>query len=155
MRDMEIDSIDNVFESLFIYEKIALFVKQIGAKRVIDIGCAFGHQSEVFLNEGIHYIGVDEHQIPFWNAQKFDYIVGNYPCPLPVSDGDITVSVFCLTWNCYLHEREKTLKEQCEALQRDFQHCLLYLEKDKVEYVSRYFRNTERIDNKLYYFSNR
>jgi hypothetical protein len=136
------------------YEQIASFCKERGIQRVVDIGCAYGHQSEVFLNEGIQYLGVDEDNGIFWNLDKFQYIVNRYPCELPIQKGDLGVSVLCLTWNCYLYEGEKTLKEQCEALQRDFEHCLLYMVPERVNFVHRYFKKVEEIGENLYYFSN-
>lgn len=153
---MEEDCIAHLFgcQGIDIYEQIASFCKERGIKRVVDIGCAYGHQSEVFLKEGIQYIGVNEHKVEFWNADKFQYIANHYPCELPTQKGDLGVSVLCLTWNCYLYEGEKTLKEQCEALQRDFEHCLLYMVPERVDFVLRYFKKVEKIDKKLYYFSN-
>jgi hypothetical protein len=154
---MEEDCIAHLFECRGIetYEKIAMFCKERGIKRIFDIGCAYGHQSEVFLKEGLEYIGVNDHTATFWNRDKFQYIVNRYPCELPTQKGDLGVSVLCLTWNCYLYEGKKTLTEQCEALQRDFEHCLLYIAPDKVEFVNRYFKKVKKIDEHLYYFSNK
>lgn len=143
------------YEGAKTYETIAAFAKEHNIQRVVDIGCAYGHQSETFLQEGIHYIGVSDHQAIFWNKDKFPYFVSAYPCELPVQSGDLAISVLCLTWNCYLYEGEKTLIEQCEALQRDFDHCLLYIQLDRLEFISRYFKKTKQVKGNLYYFSNK
>ncbi|WCK57343.1 hypothetical protein PP175_29575 (plasmid) [Aneurinibacillus sp. Ricciae_BoGa-3] len=158
---MEEDSICHLFEckGLETYEQIASFCKEHEIERVIDIGCAHGHQSEVFLQQGLDYVGVNEHRDNFWNGDKFQFICNHYPCKLPTKKGDLGVSVLCLTWNVYLYERKKTLTEQCEALQRDFEHCLLYMMPERVDFLSRYFKKVQKIDEGLgyglYYFSNK
>lgn len=73
-----------------------------------------------------------------------------------ISSGKVQLDfLLCLTWNCYLYEKEETLRQQCEALQRDFEHCLLYIANDKVDFVSRYFKKMQQVKQKLYYFSNK
>lgn len=153
---MEHDSICHVMdaEHLGIYEKVVEVAKQKGVKRVIDIGCAYGHQSEVFLNQGVTYVGVSDNQSRFWNRDVFDYVVDSYPCELPIRKGDMGVSVLCLTWNVYLDEGEKTLREQCEALQRDFRQCLIYVQENHVDFLKGYFKTSECIEGNLYYLSN-
>lgn len=158
---MEEDCISHLFEceGLQTYEKIANFAKSKGLNKVYDIGCACGHQSEVFLLSGLDYVGIEASPITnFWNADKFTYIKGYYPFEIKADSNDLAVSVLCLTWNCYLYEKEKTLQEQCEAqceaLQRDFKQCLLYMPKERVEFVSKYFKGYEQIDKNLYYFYN-
>lgn len=151
---MEDDSLCHVTEcdGISTYEQILHRAKQLGGKRVIDIGCAYGHQSEVFVDSGVDYVGVTNHDSPFFNRDRFDYIKGHYPCALPLQSGDIGVSVLCLTWNCYLTEGEKTLHEQCESLKRDFADCILYLPAHAVNVVSGYFSETTKLGQNLYHF---
>lgn len=138
------------------YEEIAKFCLKNNIKRVFDIGCAYAHQSEIFLQSDIDYIGVEATNIKnFWNKDKFTYINAHYPCGLPVEKGDLAVSVYCLTWNCYLFEREKTLREQCEALMKDFEHCLIHVQPENLEIVSEYFNHVHKVWDDLYYFSNK
>lgn len=153
--DMEIDCIDHFFEAggLKNYETIASFCKENNIDKVIDIGCAYAHQSECFLNSDIEYMGVNNHSHKYWNSGQFQYITGNYPCELPVKSKDLAVSVLCLTWNCYLYEGEKTLIEQCKALKRDFDHCLLYVTNNGKEMMSRYFPTVKEVRGGFYYFS--
>lgn len=141
-------------EGLKNYETIALFCEEHDIKRVVDIGCAYGHQSEVFLQTNIDYIGVNDTQLDFWNKEHFQYVTGAYPCELPLKKGDLGISVLCLTWNCYLYEKEKTLINQCEALQKDFEHCLIYVQPDHLKVISKYFKNIHHIKGNFYYFSN-
>ena len=131
--DMEIDCIDHFFEceSYKTYEYIAKHCKEFHIDRVIDIGCAYGHQSEIFLNSKINYIGVNDYNLEFWNYDKYDFIVKEYPFEFntkyfKVEHNDLPISVLCLTWNCYLYYGEETLKKQIEALTRDFKHCYAY-----------------------------
>lgn len=136
------------------YENILSFAKENNFKRVYDIGCAYGHQSEIFLNEKIEYIGVNEHNYEFWNADKFKYIVNYYPFKIETDKTDLAVSVSCLTWNCYLDDGEETLKKQCEQLQHDFKHCLLYMAKDKIDFVKKYYDNYKILNDNFVYFYN-
>lgn len=153
---MEEDCVTHFYEckGFETYEKILEFAKQNHFEKVYDVGCAYGHQSEIFLDSGVEYVGVNESEIDYWNKDRFKYISNHYPFEIQAGIKDLAVSVLCLTWNCYLYENEKTLQEQCEALQRDFRHCLLYMSKDKIDFVKKYFKNCEVIEGNLVYFSN-
>lgn len=154
-KDEESYCIDHFFEceTAKTYESILDVAKNKGYNRVFDIGCAYGHQSEVFFNSEIDYVGIDEYQVDFWNIDKYKYIKGKYPFKISTRDKDIAISVLCLTWNCYLYEKEKTLKDQLEQLSNDFQSAILYLAKDKVDFVKEYFPMAEKIDENLFYFA--
>ena len=134
------------------YKKILDVAKEKGANRVFDIGCAYGHQSEVFINSNIEYIGVNDFNCDFWNSDRYQYILGTYPFKLDTRENDIAVSVLCLTWNCYLIEKEKTLHEQLSQLSNDFNKIILHLAKDKIEYVLKYFPKYQHIKDNIYYF---
>lgn len=151
---MELDSLLHVMERLSIYEDILEHVKKIGGKRVIDIGCANGHQSEVFIDSEVKYSGLELFEVDFFNRDTCEYKVATYPCELNTSDGDVGVSVLCLTWNCFLWDGEKTLHQQCAALKRDFSDCILYTTSDKLPVITQYFAKVDRIGMNLYHFSN-
>lgn len=148
------EGLDNFFECETgkTYKTILDVAKEKGANRIFDIGCAYGHQSEVFINSNIDYVGINDSDEEFWNNDKYEYIVGKYPFKLNTNKNDIAVSVLCLTWNCYLIEGEKTLYEQLEQLSNDFDKIILYLPKDKIEYVLKYFPKYEHITDNIYYF---
>jgi hypothetical protein len=154
---MEMDSIDHFGAGGFeVYSSISSFCKENSIERVVDIGCAHGHQSEIFLQEEIDYVGIDQGSQTFWNAENFTFISNSYPCELPLKKGDLGVSVLCLTWNCYLFEGETTLRKQCEALERDFDHCLLYMQADRIDFVCNYFKKVIKLQcqyGNLIYFS--
>lgn len=152
---MEDDCIMHLFGcgGIETYETICNFVKENKFKKVYDIGCAYGHQSEIFLEKNVDYVGIEVSPIKnFWNADKFKYINRKYPFEINANENDVAVSVLCLTWNCYLFEGIKTLKEQCEALKRDFKHCILYMQNDRIEFVGEYFKNCKHIKDNIYYF---
>ncbi|WP_442637927.1 hypothetical protein [Rossellomorea marisflavi] len=137
------------------YERILSYVHMLGGKRVVDIGCAYGHQSEVFSGTGVDYMGVTNHEGDFFNQDIYTYMTGHYPCELPTQEGDIGVSVLCMGWNCYLDEGEKTLHEQAQSLSRDFLDCILYIPETSLEIMASYFDTYDKIGNSLYHFSNK
>lgn len=146
--------LDNFFECEVgnKYKKILNFCKDKGYKRVFDIGCAFGTQSEVFIDSGIEYVGINDHKLTFWNSDKYDYIVNRYPFKIKAEEGDIAVSTLCLTWTCYLREGNITLNEQLSQLSKDFNSAVLHIAKDKLDYVIKYFPIYECIGRGTYYF---
>lgn len=152
---IERDCLDHFFECETgkIYETIIKVCKEKGYNRVFDIGCAYGHQSECFLNTGVDYIGIDQYECNFWNSDLYEYKVNRYPYKIESTKNDIAISVLCLTWNCYLVEGEKTLREQLQRLKDDFGKAILYIANDKVDIVKEYMANCEKLDTTLYYFS--
>lgn len=153
---IEHDSLCSFFEcsGAIRYKTILRFAKENNFKRIYDIGCANGYQSEIFLNSNVEYIGIDEYKSDFWNKEEFKYIIDNYPFYIDTNEDDLAVSVLCLTWNCYLSEGELTLKKQCEQLKKDFKHCLLYICQEQIEFVSRYFENYKILNDNFVYFYN-
>lgn len=149
---MEEDCINHFFEceGFKTYEKIHSFAKEKGFKNIVDIGCAVGHQSEIFVDSEINYIGIDDDwRGEFWNSDRFSYLKMHYPAKIDVPDNSLGVSVLCLGWNCYLYEGDETLEAQAKALSEDFKHCLLYLPyKDKrLDVFKRYFKGFEIIES--------
>lgn len=150
-------SIDTFFETEVYktYETFLKVAKEKGFKRVFDIGCAYGLQSEVFVDTNVEYVGINEDNIFFWNNDKYRYIVDRYPFEISTNkDTDLAVSSLCLTWNCYLYEGDKTLLEQCTALSRDFDNVILYMQMDKLEFVAEFFKGHEIIEGNIVYFYN-
>lgn len=153
---MEMDCIAHFFECKGVdkYSTIADFCKQRGFNKAYDIGCAYGHQSEIFLLNNIDYVGIDERCTNFWNKDKYEYITKKYPFKINAKDNELAISVLCLTWNCYLNEGDTTLHAQLKQLSKDFNNCLLYIAKDKVDIVKQYFKGYEYIEGNFYYFYN-
>lgn len=141
---MELDCIEHLLEagSLINYDFMIDFAIKKGFKRVIDIGCAYGHQSE--LCEGrIDYVGVDEDLVEFYNQEKYDYYVGKYPQEISflMEESEIAISNLAIGWNCYVNEEE--FEKQCKALSEDFKASLLYLPTDREEILKKYFKNVK------------
>lgn len=146
--------LDNFFECEVgdKYKTMLDFCKNKGYKRVFDVGCAYGTQSEVFIDSRIEYVGINDHKLPFWNSDKYEYIIKRYPFEIKTKEGDIAVSTLCLTWNCYLYNGETTLNEQLSQLSKDFESAILHITKDKLDYVAKYFPVYEYVNENTYYF---
>lgn len=161
---MEHDSIINYYGGGKERYSTALeFIKMKGLERVFDIGCGYGFQSELFINSGINYVGIDgsvrENQ--FFNKDKATYLSKVYPFDIEAKNTDLALSVLCLTWNCYLFNGAETYKQQMEQLSRDFKHVILYMNKADLNFVKSYFKGYESIEgtreyfnSKFYYFYN-
>lgn len=150
---MELDSLDHVMEinGISRYRFAMEIAKDKGVDRVFDIGCAYGHQSEVFVGSGVEYVGINENRLDFWNKDKYEYIIAHYPFPISTNN-DMAVSILCLFWNCYLHEGEETLVKQLEHLSRDFKKALLYIPREMIQYVAKGYDKHETYDNGMVYF---
>jgi hypothetical protein len=135
------------------YEFIVDFCTKNNITFVYDIGAAYGHQSEMFLqnNEDIIYVGVEAQANElrnFWNNDKYTYIQGKYPCELNPKGNDLAISVLCLGWNCYLYEGEKTINEQFKALSKDFEHALIFAPHETKEIAEKYFKEVSFLKSK-------
>ena len=161
----EMDSIDHVLEgkSLDTYKKMIDFAIEKGFKNVCDIGCAFGHQSEL-CRDRIKYIGINENVLNFYNLDEIftRYIVQHYPCNLFAIDKETTmaISILALGWNCYKYS-ENEFDKQFKALSNDFKASLLYVPIENKEILEKYFKNVieieqdgELVKTAIYYCNN-
>lgn len=147
--------LDHLFEiSLETYEAILKYCKEHNVLGIIDIGCAFGYQSEMFLLNNIDYIGVECSLDYFWNEDRFKYIKGKYPCKIENNNNYLGVSSMCISWECYLDDGLETLYKQFKKLSEDFKKCLIYGQKDNMPYANKYFKKVEKLDYGLYELSN-
>lgn len=152
--DMEMDSINHLFEGgLDTYGLIISFLLSMDLRigKIYDIGCAYGHQSELFLLNALEYVGVNDYQLTFYNKDKFSYSVQEYPFTIEATASDVLISVLCLTWNIYLRDKNTTLRKQLKQCSEDFRHCILYLQEDKLPIVKKYFEKVVKIEKNLYY----
>ncbi len=142
---MELNSLDHVLEcSLKNYDFMIDFAIKKGFKRVVDIGCAYGHQSEL-CKDRIKYIGIDEDNVDFYKETlNRGYIVGKYPCYIPTYYyNSLAISNLAIGWNCYVDEKE--FDKQCKALKKDFVASLLYLPKEREEILKKNFKQIKII----------
>lgn len=67
------------FEERYLVALKHVIENKIPIKRVVDIGCQFGFQSELF--DGVEYIGIDAYKHRFFNREKNNvkYIIGVFP----------------------------------------------------------------------------
>ena len=141
---MELDSLDHVLEcSLGNYDFMIDFAIKEGFERVVDIGCAYGHQAEL-CKDRIKYLGVDEDNLDFYKFYErfsgINYIVGKYPCYIPsYYYNSLAISNLAIGWNCYVDEKE--FNKQCKALKKDFKASLLYIPRDRESILRKNFEN--------------
>ena len=157
---MELNSLDSFMEcSIETYDYIIDFAIKKDFERVVDIGCAFGHQAEL-CNGRIRYIGINEDEVNFYQDnpethrknRKIKYEVGKYPYPCNNFKNDLAISNLAIGWQCYVNEEE--CKKQFEALSKDFKASLLYLPMERAKFLNKYFKNIEvLIENKGKYVS--
>ena len=141
-------------EGICNYEFIAKWCIENNINKVYDIGCAYGHQAEFFIENKIDYAGIESERFgPFWREDELDYFNKAYPFEINADKGELAISVFCLTWNCYLIDGQKTLQNQLEQLSKDFNHCLLFIPKDKVDFVNLYYKEHIHLGGNYHYFS--
>ena len=147
----ELDCIDHLVEcgSLSKYRKMMEFAIKEGFDTVCDIGCAYGHQSEIFKNK-LNYIGINDQLVRFYNAneQFTRYIVDDYPnrnikhC---IPENTLAISILCLGWECY-KIRDDEFDLQFKALSRDFKASLLYMPLEREEILQKYYKNIALIE---------
>lgn len=77
--------IEEIFEGRTIADYFTAFklAAQQGFDTFVDIGCATGHQSELFRNSGIQYVGIESCPGLFWRPDETTYIEARYPCKIP------------------------------------------------------------------------
>lgn len=130
------------YSDYYLAGKIA---KSLGLERIVDIGCAHGHQSYVITQQGVDYLGINTHIIPFFAADdKARYLVGHYPLEIKTSEKDLAVAILSLFWNCYLYD-DNVLEDQIKAVSKDFKYLLASIPNDKIELVGRAFTCYEKI----------
>lgn len=139
---VEMESLDNVLEcSLENYDFMIDFAIKMGFKRVVDIGCAHGFQSELCRDRGIGYVGINTHESNFYKEISCIYVPQEYPFPIENVYNDLAISNLALGWNCY--QSEKDFEGTCKALGKDFKASLLYIPKDREHILRKCFKNVE------------
>lgn len=136
----EEDSICNFFEAGGIerYEFIFNFIQKHKIKNIYDIGCAYGHQSEVFVNSKINYIGIETYPCEYWNKKRYTYIDGNYPFKINVLPNSIAVSCLCIGWHF-----DKIVDQEISQLSKDFSKALLYIPNEVIPICKKYFNSIQ------------
>lgn len=143
----ELDSLDHVIEcSLQNYDFMIDFALKMGFTRVVDIGCAYGHQAEL-CRDRIYYYGINENELNFYGSYpynpKMKHCSEKYPfyIPFDLYKNDLAISNLALGWDCYNTEDE--FEDICKHLIEDFKASLLYIPKDREHILRKCFRNVE------------
>ena len=99
------------------YEAVAKYAKELGLKKVYDIGCCYGYQSEEFIKLGLQYVGIEICRYMKDNAynlgnQNVEYIFKKYPCEIHPEKDSIAISHLCIGFLINTEEELKTLYDQ-------------------------------------------
>lgn len=142
----KIDSLDHFLECSFQnYKFMHDFIIEKGFDNVVDIGCAYGYQNEIFKD--LSYTGIDDSKLDFYrkNEQNVHYLVGTYPFKIPKINylkRAIAISNLCIGWECYKHNDDE-FDKQFEAISKDFKVCLIYMPYGRINTLEKYFNNIE------------
>lgn len=89
------------------YSMIANICRSLRFSGIVDIGCAYGFQSDLFLENDLYYHGIDDWCTRFWNdgEKGISYQTEKYPCKVKT---DITnllaVSRLCVGYSMMDYE---------------------------------------------------
>lgn len=114
------------------YEFAADLCKKLELKGIVDIGCSYGFQSEVFLKKRLIYHGIDSSCARFWNhgENHVTFQSEEYPCFVNADTGKmLAFSRFCVG---------HTMKDY-ERLSGDFTYLLVDKKEETDSGLSRYF----------------
>lgn len=78
------------------YELVLKYCLENDIKEIYDIGCCYGWQSEIFINNNIKYIGIECETLDFWNKDNCTYINRKYPFPIKHNKDAIAISNLCI-----------------------------------------------------------
>jgi len=138
---MKMDCLCTQFEceTFPFYDQAAEICQKLGATKIYDIGCAYGYQSEVFLQRNMEYVGIEGFFTGegYWNNDKFSYIEKEYPFKINASETDIAISHLCIGWNCY--NFDGIWEEQAKQLALDFKTVLLNCQTEFLPILKKYF----------------
>lgn len=143
-------SLSHFFQSsMTIYLEMLNICQENNIEKVYDIGCGYGWQSEIFLRGGVKYTGIEVDKHIYWKenmADDINYINKEYPFKIETEPNEAVISNMCLSWNCYLKEKE-TLEKQVETVKRDFNQAILYLSKERAKHFINAFNQCKILQN--------
>lgn len=114
------------------YEFAADLCEKLGLKGVVDIGCSYGFQSEIFVKKRLIYHGIDNSRTHFWNhgENHVTFQSEEYPCFVNVD----TKKMLAFSRFCVGH----TMKDY-EKVSEDFTYLLVDKKEETDSGLSRYF----------------
>lgn len=159
-------------EFLFFEKEYLLILKHIlenniQETKIVDIGCQFGFQTELFLN--YDYLGIDHYKLKFFNAEKpnINYVVGTFPNDVNI-DLNESIVISCMSlgyFNKYIDEsksEEEILKLIANKLSKS-KHLYIATTPELIKHLKEKFKTCvllekHEVANKefpLYYFTNK
>lgn len=148
--------------SLRDYLNVLKYCLDNNIKGIVDIGCAYGFQYDLFREFGIDYIGIDGcknfvikdefHGLDVDNSpykvDEWDYVIGRYPdVELPKGIEDyLAVGIMSITWmERDLDELDRLLNK----LKEDFSTAIIYANKEKLRKSKVRFKDVKEIKDGL------
>lgn len=112
--DMEMDSIEHVLGCTGdFYDFVVQYCKEHNIDSVIDIGCAYGHQAEAFVQANINYEGVNDWDGPLWKKDQITYHIGKFPFELQ-TNAQLAISNLC--YGYFIHNYEVLAKQYSHVI---------------------------------------
>lgn len=114
-------------------------------KNVVDIGCQFGFQSEIFLDCD-NYLGIDVEELRFFNTDKenVNYKVGLFPyVDIDLTNKTVISSMSLGYFDLLIDKDEMKAKEKIVDKLKESETLYIATKKELVDMLSDYFDNTE------------
>lgn len=110
----EMDSIEHVLVCTGdFYDYVVQYCKENNIRSVLDIGCAYGHQAEAFLEAGIGYEGVNDWDGSLWKKDQITYHIGEFPFELQ-TNAQLAISNLC--YGYFIHHYEVLAKQYSHVI---------------------------------------
>jgi len=127
---------------------------------IIDIGCQYGFQSEIFLDNK-SYTGIDIYQHKFFNTDKTNvrYYIGAFPSDYCDITNKIVVSVMSLGFfNKWIDEDEEKVSDMIATSLQKCNKLYIVTTGGLKQRLNKYFTKQQRLSklgtfNSLYYLS--
>ena len=123
------------------YFGIVAACKKLGIQYVYDIGCCYGHQSVMFLKEGIGYTGIERSTYiqPRFTEIGARYEMKHFPCDFlsyEAWENSAMVSSLCIT---FLQKDEQELRDQIIAMCKHAQYYIGTVNKKHLDLIEEYY----------------
>ena len=138
----------NLLEGLCNYEFVIDFCLKNDIKSVTDIGTACSVQGNLFNKFDIEYNAINDSSrymqdlfVKFTSYQQAHYGVNS----VNTDKDSLAVAILSLGWDCYANREQRN--HQYECLSKDFNEALLYIPKEEIEHIRKYFKCVKLLTN--------
>ena len=126
------------------YNLIESACKGLKIEHVYDIGSCYGHQSILFLKNGIKYTGIEQcsYMNPRFTEEGAKYIMKRFPCYIPQEDDRTTwnhsavISSLCIT---FLQKDEDELKWQIRQMCLNSKYFIVIVSKKYIDLLKEHY----------------